>query len=151
MSLLIYFMFLAIVALTDGSNILPRAPHPDIRSPAFVELHNVILKARSDIKPRGIHDRLHIPAHNVRKRMQSQESAAAAVKRTLLGARQSCDAGYGYCYGPSLHPGTLSINANLNCFSIWKVLSEQRRHREMLRRWNMCDLVSNLLFIRRCL
>ena len=75
--------------------VLPRAPHHEQR-PAFVELHNVMVKAR---KQPTIYPRLHMPAKPLQKRAQQQEAAAAAVKRVLLASRQTCNAGYGYCYG----------------------------------------------------
>ena len=40
-----------------------------------------------------------MPAKPLQKRAQQQEAAAAAVKRVLLASRQTCNAGYGYCYG----------------------------------------------------
>lgn len=105
MSPLKHLILLVIATLVNATNVLPPAPHHEIRTPTFVELHDVILKARSDINPRGIHDRLNIPANPVQKQIQSPDSSGAAVKRLLLGARQSCDAGYGYCYSPSSYPG----------------------------------------------
>ena len=95
--LLFFLVTFVLLPLCEASfpRVLPRAPHHEQR-PAFVELHNVIVKAR---KQPTIHPRLYMPAKPLQKQAQKQESAALAVKRTLLASRQSCDAGYGYCYG----------------------------------------------------
>ena len=102
--LLFVFVTFVLLPLCQASfpRVLPRAPHHEQR-PAFVELHNVIVKAR---KQPTLHPRLYMPAKPLQNRAQQQVSAAIAVKRQLLASRQSCDAGYGYCYGqyPLLTP-----------------------------------------------
>ena len=45
-----------------------------------------------------------MPAKALQKRAQQQQSAAVAAKRELLASRQTCDAGYGYCYGKHVPP-----------------------------------------------
>ena len=91
-------ILLALAPVIRMTNVVPHAAHSARQSPAYVELHNAILNARTDIRPQGIHNRLEIPAHPLHERIDTPESAAAAVKRTLLGIRQSCTAGYGHCY-----------------------------------------------------
>ena len=98
--LLVATFFLLPVSWASAPKVLPRALHDEQR-PAFVELHNVIVKAR---KNPAIRPRLHMPAKALQERAQQQESAAVAVKRALLGSRQTCDAGYGYCYGEHIPP-----------------------------------------------
>ena len=54
-----------------------------------------------------------MPAKSLQKRAQKQESAAAAVKKVLLASRQTCDAGYGYCYGQ--HSPLTRVQLHLTC------------------------------------
>jgi hypothetical protein len=99
-------LYATIFSFNAATKVLPRAAHPDIQTPAFVEFHNVIVNPRRDLNiGTVVHPRLNVPAPPVQKRLSSPESSAAAVKRTLLGARQSCDAGYGYCYSQHSPPG----------------------------------------------
>ena len=101
---LILFTFSGFL-LCSATKVLPRAQHAAAESEAFVEIHNVMLGAqihpnvRKAAIPR-IWDQASAPA-----RYASSESPLAAIKRTLLGARQSltCDPGYGLCQGESLY------------------------------------------------
>lgn len=92
--ILVATFFLLPICWASAPKVLPRAPHHE-RRPAFIELRDVIAKARKDpvIQPR-----LYMPAKALQKRAQQQESAARAAKRVLLASRQTCDAGYGYCH-----------------------------------------------------
>ena len=107
---MLYFQQLILVAfpgflLCSATKVLPRAQHAGAESEAFVEIHNVMLRAqihpsvRNASSPR-IWDQASSPA-----RYASSESPLAAIKRTLLGARQSltCDPGYGLCHSESLY------------------------------------------------
>lgn len=126
--ILVTFVLLPLCRAT-ASKVLPRARHHE-QSPSFVELHNVMVKAR---KNPAIQPRLHIPAKPIQERAQQQESAAAAVKRALLASRQSCSAGYGYCYGEILFTILcLSVQCQLNINSIRAVLPRLQRQRPML-------------------
>ena len=89
---------LTLCLLVQAQNVLPRAPHNSVRSAALAELHNVILKGRADHEP-AVHlrPRLHIDAKRIRPRAATSNSSPATVKRTFLGARQSCPAGSDYC------------------------------------------------------
>ena len=95
-TLLVFASFVVLpLCWASAQRVLPRAPHHEQR-PAYVELHNVIVKARNNpfLQPR-----MRIPAKPLQKRAQQQLAAAKEVKRVLLASRQTCDAGYGYCYG----------------------------------------------------
>ena len=98
---MIFSFFLLPLALCSSAlaqRVLLRAPHDDRRPGALVELHNVILKARADrdyLLP--LRPRMNIDAKNVLARASTPDSLVASAKRTLLGARQTCPAGSGYC------------------------------------------------------
>lgn len=84
-------------SFASATRILPRGDYADAPSQAFRELRDVIIHPRNqyfgDLPPR-----LHIPAKPLLPHPPSPQDEAATVKRMLLGKRQSCSAGYGYCY-----------------------------------------------------
>lgn len=91
---------LAFTLLCSATKILPRAPHAAVQLPAFVDLHNVMIKPRSDFEPRMVPlPRTKYAAQPLGKWLGAN-SSPAKVKRTILGARQvTCDAGYALCDG----------------------------------------------------
>lgn len=98
MILSFFLLPLALCSLAPAPKVLPRAPQNGARPAALAKLHNVIMKARADhdyLLP--LRPRMNIDAQHVRPRASTPESSAASVKRTLLGIRQTCSAGYGYC------------------------------------------------------
>ncbi|CAL8576352.1 hypothetical protein XPA_002238 [Xanthoria parietina] len=78
-------------------NVLPVGGHTGEPSDAFKELRNVIVHPRGNYQAK-LPARLHIPAKPLMPHAPTPDNPAVAVKRTLLGIRQSCPAGYGYCY-----------------------------------------------------
>lgn len=125
--LLVATFFLLPVCWGSAPKVLPRAFHHEKR-PAFVELHDVIVKAR---KNPAIRPRLYMPAKALQKRAQQQQSAAVAAKRELLASRQTCDAGYGYCYGEHVLPPYLQ--SSLTIISVGPLLPGLGGDRSMLR------------------
>jgi hypothetical protein len=91
---------LASTLLCSATKILPRAPHAAVQLPASVDLHNVMIKPRSDFEPRMVPlPRTRYAAQPLGERLGAN-SSPAKVKRTMLGARQgTCDAGYALCDG----------------------------------------------------
>ena len=87
---------LALGSLVATQKILPRAPHAPAKPAALVELHNVIVSARNGNV--HLYPRTRRSAQPPHAHAQSPKSSAAAVKKRLLGIRQSCPAGTGYCY-----------------------------------------------------
>ncbi|KAL8714215.1 MAG: hypothetical protein Q9220_001944 [cf. Caloplaca sp. 1 TL-2023] len=66
-------------------------------SKALRELRDVIVNPRNTYTGELV-PRLHFPAKPLLPHASSPQDSAAAVKRTLLGIRQNCGAGFGYCY-----------------------------------------------------
>lgn len=97
-NLQILIVELLVLPLCAPTKILPRGQYREVRSPAALELRGII-----EPQSRAFHGELpprqYIPVTPLEAR---RDSAAAAVKRTLLGPRQNCDVGYGYCYSPWL-------------------------------------------------
>ena len=80
------------------TRVLPRGQHAGAPSEAYRQLHNVIVQSRGEYTGE-LAPRLNIPAKKQHPRAEAPHSSPAAAKRALLGVRQTCDAGYGYCYG----------------------------------------------------
>ncbi len=56
-------LYATIFSFNAATKVLPRAAHPDIQTPAFVELHNVIVNPRRDLNiGTVVHPRLNVPA-----------------------------------------------------------------------------------------
>ncbi len=99
-----FTLAIALCSISSCSSIklLPVGHHKGEPSSALKALRHVI------VHPRRSYDgelptRLHIPAKPLMPFAPTSDNSAAAVKRTLLGIRQSCPAGYGYCAGMWLH------------------------------------------------
>ncbi|KAI4127451.1 MAG: hypothetical protein LQ341_006789, partial [Variospora aurantia] len=88
---------LLIPSFSFATRILPRGQYADTPSKAFQELRDVMVHPRSQY-PVELPPRLYFPAKKPVPRASNPQDSAAAVKRTLLGKRQTCSAGYGYCY-----------------------------------------------------
>lgn len=97
LSIVVYVLSL-FVCSCSAVKLLPRAPHATIGSPAFTEGHDVAFNS-SDRPDQVPLPRLMIPTLPPQEPLASTESAAAEVKRKLLGNRQICSPGYGYCRG----------------------------------------------------
>ena len=97
--LLSLFLFpFALCHVASAEKPLPRGNHKQTQPRALAELHNVILKGRADHSSLiSLRPRMSIDAQPLEPRAHTAQSSAAAVKRTLLGARQTCQPGYGYC------------------------------------------------------
>ena len=107
---MIYFQPLILSAflpflLCSTTKILPRAQRAAIESEeAFLEIDNGILRAREYPHPRSVSIPRRWDEFSVPAREGSSESPLAAIKRTLLGTRQSsCDSGYALCHSESLY------------------------------------------------
>lgn len=96
------------IPICSATKVLPQGRPAAVDIPAAAGIHEVTVNIsdRPDAVP---YPRLRLPVIPVQKPLRPSESSPAQVKRTLLGARQYCDDGYGYCYGQS----SLSFVANL--------------------------------------
>jgi hypothetical protein len=97
LSVVVYVLSL-FVCSCSAVKLLPRAHHDTIGSPAFTEGHEVAFNS-SDRPDQVPLPRLMIPTLPPQEPLANTESAAAQVKRKLLGNRQICSRGYGYCRG----------------------------------------------------
>lgn len=96
-----FFVTLAllfVLPICSTTRVLPRGQYSPASSKAYYELRNVIVHPRGEISHGKMPARLQIPAKPLMQHASSPQASAAEVKRTLLGKRQSCSAGYGYCY-----------------------------------------------------
>lgn len=96
------------IPICFATKVLPRGRYSGLEFPVAAGTYEVTVNIsyRPDVVP---HPRLWLPAIPVQKHFVSSEPSPAKVRRTLLGARQSCDAGYGYCSSKSV----LSFAQNL--------------------------------------
>ncbi|KAL8643939.1 MAG: hypothetical protein Q9210_007493 [Variospora velana] len=94
---LVAFALLLIPSFSSATRFLPRGQYADTPSKAFQELRDVMVHPRNRY-PVELPPRLYFPAKKPMPRASNPQDSAAAVKRTLLGKRQTCSAGYGYCY-----------------------------------------------------
>lgn len=85
-------------SLCSAVQVLPRGHHAAMVSPAAVGLYEVVV---NDIQRLDAvtYPRLRIPTVPTQKKLISSKPGMSILKRTLLGPRQTCDAGYGYCDG----------------------------------------------------
>lgn len=93
-NLQILIVELLVLPLCAPTKVLPRGRYGEVLSPAALELRGIMEPQSSTFKGE-------LPPRqfvSVTPRTARSDSAAAAVKRTLLGPRQSCNVGYGYCY-----------------------------------------------------
>ena len=89
------------LSICSATKILPRGEYLGTQSRAFRELRDVIVHPRGEYSGE-LPQRLNFPARPLMRHASTPQDSAAAVKRTLLGKRQDCNAGYGYCYGMHL-------------------------------------------------
>ena len=86
------------ILICYANNVLPRGRFAAVDIPAvagILEL-TVNISNRPDAVPQP---RLRLPAIPLQEHLNSFDPSPAQVRTTLLGARHSCDEGYGYCYG----------------------------------------------------
>ncbi|KAL8728875.1 MAG: hypothetical protein Q9166_005115 [cf. Caloplaca sp. 2 TL-2023] len=108
------------ISFCTSIKVLPIGEHSGEPSKAFKALRDVIIHPRSDQYSGELPPRLHFPAKRLMPHAPILEDSAAAVKRTLLGIRQSCPAGYGYCYysdgaGKCCNDGSCATSSQTCC------------------------------------
>lgn len=96
------------LSLSFAIELLPRAKHAAVESPAFARLHEVAFNNsdRPDDTPLPL---LNLRTHAPQNPLVTTSLAAVQVKRMLLSPRQTCSVGYDYCSSKSKFPSQRSF------------------------------------------
>lgn len=116
----------------SSTKLLPRGHHAGIELPAALEIYEVTVNIsdRPDAVPLP---RLRFPAIEAQAYLSAPKSSPAHVKRTLLGTRQTCNAGYGYCEGKYSVIFHTDVHQNFPLICFLSIREMLPRHRE----WQM--------------